>query len=114
MARVRAGQLNRRITLERSSTVRDESGGFTTHWECYMRCMARIQPVRGAERFEAQQVHPEVTHTIRIRWTRTRPSPQDRVLFEDRVFNVESVIDVDEARVVYELACKELVGVESN
>ena len=92
---MRAGRLRHRITIQNPTKQRNQVGETVLAWKDLATVWAAVEPVSGKEFFAAKQVIAEVTHKIR---TRYRPgiSPQSRVLFNGRTFEVNSVINRDE------------------
>ncbi len=67
---------------------------------------AQIQPIVGNEAFLAEQVNSTVTHKITIRSLST-VTAKHRVLFGDRIFDINSVRDIDERTEQMVLRCSE-------
>ncbi|NBS77711.1 MAG: head-tail adaptor protein, partial [Betaproteobacteria bacterium] len=55
MSSLRAGQMNRRITLQRPSTAQDTYGGPVRTWTDLGTFWAEIQPLSGRELESAQR-----------------------------------------------------------
>lgn len=51
-----AGQLRHRVTIQQLTKVEDEGGGYAEVWTDVATVWAAIKPMRGNERYEAQQV----------------------------------------------------------
>ena len=108
---MRAGLLRNRIELQEKLETRDPSGGTTREWVTKRTVWAQILPLRGQERFEAQQVEGRTTMKIRIRWY----SPLDstwRAKKGSRIFNIVSVLNITEGRFTHELHCTETLDEE--
>lgn len=103
-----AGQLRHRVTIQQLTRVEDEGGGHEENWADVATVWAAIKPMRGSERYEAQQVQSTLTHKVTIRY-RAGIKPQMRILYGNRIFEVEAVIDVDERHKWLELLCSEVV-----
>lgn len=65
---MRSGTLRHRIELQKKVETRDLSGGTTRNWATSRTVWAQILPLRGQERFEAQQVEARTSMKIRIRF----------------------------------------------
>ncbi len=110
---MRAGQLRHRLEVQRvTATVLDEHGEPTHSWSTEATIWGAVEPTGGDERLQAAQLDPEVTHKIRIR-ARITVTPAYRVLYDDRTFEVLSVIEVGERMREQWLMCKERVGAEA-
>lgn len=70
MARVRAGQLRHRITIQRKARVQDpETGAITEGWQDYITNLAASSTPSSVRQFlAAQQVNNELTGTFTIRY----------------------------------------------
>jgi SPP1 family predicted phage head-tail adaptor len=62
-----AGTLNKRVQIQELTNTRDSHGGQTQTWNTLATRWASIEPLRGRELFEAQQVHERATVLIRMR-----------------------------------------------
>lgn len=103
------GFLRHRLTVEQASDVADGGGGFTTTWTTVATRWGSIQPLSGREAFEAQQVQGRLTHKIRMRWL-TGLTTSMRISFSSRLFNIRSIQDEQEHKVVQTLLCEEGAG----
>lgn len=114
---MRAGTLNRKITIQSKGTpARNAYGEEVITWQTVATPRASITPLRGKERIEAAQVSAEVTHRIRIRYRGTSITPEMRVLYSDpvegnRVLGIVSVVNVSTRNREIELMCEEQVDV---
>jgi SPP1 family predicted phage head-tail adaptor len=89
-----AGQLDRRITLQRKVEADD---GFTTEtasWSTLATVSAKLVPISGAERVAAGEVSAFRNIRLKIRrdslWSDLNET--DRLLFEGRAYNILSVM----------------------
>lgn len=103
------GKLRHRITLQELVKTDDGYGGIVETWQDVATVWAAIEPLKGTERYQAQQVQSELTHKVTIRY-RAGIKPQMRILYGNRVFDIEAVIDVDERHRWLELLCSEVVA----
>ena len=110
---MKAGKLNRRVTIEAPPPgVSDEYGhndeGGNRDWKVVASVWAQVTPLSGREFWRSQQVQSDITHEVVIRY---RPDVRhnQRIRYGDRTLNIESVIDTEEAGVELRLMCKEVV-----
>lgn len=103
---VRAGDFNRRVTIQSRSTTKDSFGEAQQTWSTVITCWARIEPLSGRELVLAQAINAEVTHLVEIFYRPTVTAAM-RVVYQGRVFNIVSVIDPDTAHISLELLCSE-------
>ena len=100
-----AGKMRHRVAIQSNSVIQDDFGQEIKTWVTDSSAYARIEPLRGRERIEALQVAPEVSHKITMR--KNTVNAENRILFESRIFNIEAVLNVDEADIILEILCKE-------
>jgi len=101
-----AGELRHKITIQELQRTPDGYGGYTETWNDIATVWARIQPLRGDERYQAQQVLSTLSHKIILRYL-NGVKPQMRVLYGSRIFHIVSVINVEKRNKVLELLCEE-------
>ncbi len=92
---ISASDLRHRMTVQTLSQVGDGQGGFTETWTDGATLSAKIEPSKGWERFQAQQVATPVTHTITTRY-RTDLTTQHRLKLGSRVFRIKELLNVEE------------------
>lgn len=89
---VRAGLLDRRVSLERRVEVVDDSGQPVIQWFPVAEVWARVEPLGGRENFGAQQfvATGDLRFTIRFRKDIT---PLHRVVYDGQRYDVVSVAE---------------------
>lgn len=102
-----ASRLRHRITIQQLIRTDDGAGGKTEVWTTFASVFAGVEPLHGRERYLQQQVQSEVTHRIPMRY-RAGVTPAMRVLFEGRIFRIDSVIDIEERHTEMQLMCQEV------
>ena len=111
MSALRAGQLNRRITLQRRGSAQDSFGGVQATWIDVATVWADIQPLSGRELENARRMASEVSHQITLRYqtllTDTRAVAAYRARYKGRVFNLHAALNEDEANVLITLLASE-------
>lgn len=103
-----AGKLRHRVTVQRLVKQDDGYGGIIETWQDVATLWAVVEPLRGWERFAAQQVQSALSHKVTLRY-RPGITPQMRLLYGTRVLTVESVVDVGERHERLELLCSEVL-----
>jgi SPP1 family predicted phage head-tail adaptor len=104
---VRAGDLNRRITLQQPVEATDAEGAITVTYTTLRTVWAAIDALTGNEVFLAGQIEAMRPVTITIRY-QSDVSPRLRIAYGSRVFQIRSVRDVEEKHRELELLCEEL------
>lgn len=106
---MRSGDLRHRITLQQKQLTKDQEGIATENWVDVATVWAAVEPLKGREYFQAAAVNAENTVRFRIRYRQGITSAM-RVVYNGRVFNINSVIDVDERHREIQLMCQEVVA----
>lgn len=109
----RAGRLYRRITLQepvQPDENRDQYGQPIQAWATVADVWANVEPLSGRELWHAQQVQPDVTHRITIRYARGRKvGPEWRAIYNGRTFNFLSVLNLEERNRTLQILAMERV-----
>lgn len=98
------------ITVQEKNRVSDGMGGFDSTWVTKFTCDGAILPVSANEQARSMQLNQETTHKLFINFTAGTPTADDRIEFDGRIFNINSVIATAEAKAVYVLMLKEGVA----
>ena len=103
---MRAGKLRHRIEIQAAAETRNAYGEVTQSWGTVGVVWASIEPLRGRELWEAQQVVGRVTIRVRIRhWTGLTHS--HRLQDGLTVYNIEAVLNPKGRDREMELLCTE-------
>lgn len=90
---MKAGELDRRITIEEYTETQDDYGEPIKEWVVLATVWAQVTPVRGTERYVAQQVSGEAETRFRIRW-RDDVTDKMRILYEDAYYNINAILEI--------------------
>ena len=101
-----AGILRQRIQLQSPVETANSFGEMERTWSTYATVWAMIQPLSAREGLIAQQVASTMTHHVRIRYN-TEVSTLHRIQWGTRLFDINGIRHVDEARVETVLDCTE-------
>ncbi len=102
------GKLRHYIQIQSSANAQDDYGEENKVWAIEESVFASVQPLRGQELLEFQQINAELTHRIIIRHT-INATVAKRIKFGVRIFDINVVRNIDERNTMQELLCKELV-----
>jgi len=105
---MKIGKLRHLINIEESRVSRDSFGGEVSEWIQFAEVWADVSPVSGREFTSFKQLNSEITTKITIRYLEGI-STEMRILFRDRIFEIESVINPEERNISLILMCKEVV-----
>jgi SPP1 family predicted phage head-tail adaptor len=105
------GEKRQRVVFERPTETANAFGEPIQTWTALCTSWALVQPLRGAERFSANQVQADVD--VRI-VTRYRPElatlrPKDRATWNGRQFDIKAVINKDSRNKELEVLAREYV-----
>jgi SPP1 family predicted phage head-tail adaptor len=86
---MRAGELNKRITIEQPVETVSGLGEPVQTWSVFAVLWAGIQPLVGSERVQAAQVNANADVKVTIRYYfGILPSAKMRIRFKDRVLQI--------------------------
>ena len=103
---MRAGNLRHRVQVQSLTIAPDTWGAGEETWTTVHNVWAAIWPLRGVESLEQMKLESEVTHKIRIRY-HSGITPKHRIKWESRLFNIKSIINVDERNIYLEIMATE-------
>jgi SPP1 family predicted phage head-tail adaptor len=106
---MKIGKLRHRITIEQVTETQDTDGSVVETWAVFATIQASIEPISGREYFAAQSTQADVTHRIRLRYL-SGVTPKMRVNYSSRIFDILSVINVNERNRELQLMCRESIG----
>lgn len=103
---MRAGSLRHRVTIGTYSETLDETGDVVQTWSTHAEVSARVNPVKAAEGYEAQQNVARVTHEVTIRYLATVEETM-RVIYDSREFYIVGIRNPDERNIMMVIECDE-------
>ena len=107
---IRAGELRHRIIIQQPTLEQDEYGAEIPDWAQWRRAWAKIEPLSGREFEYGRSFAATVTHKMTIRYTADLLTTY-RILFRERLFQINGAIDPEERKREMVLFCTEMVGV---
>ncbi len=105
---IRAGELRHKVTIQNYTTSPNAVSEPVKTWADYATVWASIEPIRGKEFWDSQQVNAEITGKIKLRYLSGITSKM-RVKYETRIFEILSVINPGEKNRELQLMVKESV-----
>ena len=103
------GELRNQVQITRKDASLNAYNEEVVTWPVFASVWAKIDHLRGREYLDARQATADLTTKITIRYLQGM-LPSMRVEFGDQVYEVISVIDVQERHNVMELMCKQTSG----
>lgn len=109
-------RLRHKLTLQQEAATPDGSGGYVKTWQNIADLWAELIPITnassklsnsaGKETLAAGQVQSELSHKLLLRY-RSDITAAMRLVFEERIFNIRFVANVNEEDRVLELLVQE-------
>lgn len=93
---MRAGKLDKKITVERSAEVLDEYGVPQTVWVTVYELRAQVVQASSEEFLKTAGVGSEAAIVFRTRFAEVTPA--DRILYADRIFDVKEAKEIGRRR----------------
>ena len=104
---MRSGNLKHKIIIQTYSETQNDFGEVVKGWEDFKTAYASITPLSAKEYYKAG-TNAEVSHKIELRYIKDI-KPKMRVVYDDREFSIESVLNIREANKTLQLICTEVV-----
>ena len=105
---MRAGDLNRQITIQSETIAQDADGFPTKTWADLVTVWAAVITTGGGEFYAAQKVNAETQCLFKVRY-RTDITTIMRVKYGARYFEILALNDVDGKREETQISTKEVV-----
>ena len=106
------GQLRRQVQILQPATAQDAFGQPTASWTVLLIAMAKIDALKGAERYQTGEFVAQVSHAVTIRFPGAAAAIAGgmRVAYGARMFQVQWVENPEERDVLLRLLCLEING----
>lgn len=90
---MRAGPLDRRITIRRATTARDQANQPRKQWADLTTVWANAKPVMDSERLRAGETLAQKSYRFTIYYSSTVADvdPRDQIVFDGRTYDVQGV-----------------------
>jgi SPP1 family predicted phage head-tail adaptor len=106
-----AAKANRRVLLQQNAVTQDSMGDSVEAWTTLATVWAMIEPKASRENTEQRQLQGKVMHKVTIRYRADMMPVQTgvrrRVVYGSRTFNIQGVLNPNEANEFLELTCEE-------
>ncbi|KAA1015971.1 phage head closure protein [Paraburkholderia panacisoli] len=108
---LRAGQLNRLVSIQQRVTALDSFGAQPQTWIEIKKVYAYIEALGGSERAAAESVSTDVSHKFTVRYDAIFTDPKVaaayRIVYANRIFDIQACLNADEANRIVELLAME-------
>lgn len=81
-----------RVDFQSATSTPDDMGGLADSWATVYQTWAKVRPLQGNERYQAQQAHAETSIAIEMRY-RPEINSSQRIIYRDRVFAILAAIN---------------------
>jgi SPP1 family predicted phage head-tail adaptor len=105
---MKIGRLRHRIVIEESLTSRDSFGAEVSERVQFAVVWADLSPITGKEYLGFKQINSETTTKITTRYL-AGVTTEMRVVFGDRTYEIDSIINPEEKNISLILMCREVV-----
>lgn len=102
------GQFRHKIKFESFTEVINDNGFSTEDWVVQKQVWAMIKTLQGREYYQAATTQNENSIRFIINYTNGL-HPDMRVVYDGRNFDIESIINDDEANKTMTIMCKEVI-----
>jgi len=99
---MRIGPLRHRIQIQAPTLERGPRGEWSNDFDPVVTRWGSISPLTGREQLDAGKMEATVTHRIVIRYY-AQLKPTYRLISQGRVYNIESIVNVDLRRRTMEI-----------
>lgn len=103
---VKIGDLRHRVLFQKPVKTKDSHHGRVVTWSDVAVVWAKVEPVSGREYYYAHQLKNAISHRIVIR-RRDDVTAEMRIVFEERIMRIESIINLLERGRFMEIRCIE-------
>lgn len=101
-------ELKHRVIIQIPVEVKDSFGSVNIEWQEFCTVWAAIYPISGKEYFSSKEINSEITTKVKIRY-QSGIKPSMRISYNERIFEILSVINPKEANRELQLMCKEVI-----
>ena len=103
------GEKRMRVAFQTPSVSRDDFGEPDQSWSTLVTAWALVQPMKGRERFAANEVQADVDHRIVVRNSTELATlgPGDRATWSGHTYDIKAVIHRDHRRSEIEILAME-------
>lgn len=93
---MQAGELNRRVTIQRAAITKDAVGGEIQTWATYATFWASLTPVSADEKTRADELAAAQVNRFKVRWSSLSADvgPKDRLVYAGSTFEIVGVKEI--------------------
>lgn len=98
------GPMRQLVTIQARTVAQNSYGEAVQTWTTVATRWGNLEPLSGREVWQAQQVRPDVTHRVTLRYY-DGLTPKHRVVIDGQTFGVVAVVNPDGRKRFHELTC---------
>lgn len=103
-----ASKFRDRVTLQTKARASDDMGGSVDSWSDTATFWAKMTPLSANQRLYAKRLEHNVTHKLTTRYrSDISVSIDQRISWDNRIFQIQKIIDIDERKLFLEIECVE-------
>jgi len=106
---MRARNLKHIIIFQEQSTITNKFNEKEDKYIDILTCRASIQTISGKETFLSSSEFSTLSHKLRVRYSPLVNTKQT-IKYDDRTFNILSVLNIFEANKELEILCEEVIS----
>lgn len=106
---MRIGRLRHRVTIQAETATTDAGGGYASAWADVATVWARLEAMEGRELVLGGVIRGDASHRVTMRY-RAGVTPDNRIVYDGRVFDVVSVANLEERDEALRIMCREVVS----
>lgn len=93
---VRAGVLRKRVEVQKFTTTQSDEGALRRTYFTENTVWANVNPISGLERIQGDRVKDVRTHRVTMKFYSPGIDATMRLIFETRIFEIISVVNIGE------------------
>jgi SPP1 family predicted phage head-tail adaptor len=106
---INAGKYRHPVTIQKLQLGQDSYGESTENWIDVIKVRAGVFPLSGREYLHTYNIPSDLSHKVHMRYVPFEITPDMRIVFDERVFRIISVINFQEMDKELQFMCKELI-----
>ncbi len=103
-----SGRKSKSIQIETVTQVVNAFGGLAETWATFKKVFAEVSPTRGQEYFSSRQINTKNNVSFRFNYF-SGITTKMRVSYDGKVYDIQSIININERNREIELMCEEQV-----
>ncbi|MFT6496253.1 MAG: SPP1 family predicted phage head-tail adaptor [Cycloclasticus pugetii] len=90
---MRAGRLRHKVEIQQATESQDSTGAIVETWATFLTLRASYEPKTAKESYQSSQEFAQSSAMFRTRY-RSGVTTKMRLLFDNRLFDIEGVVDM--------------------